>query len=286
MKAIVLGAGGQLGVELEAEFSRRGHSTLGFNRRQLDITVAEAVEAAIARHEPEWVLNSAAYNYVDLAEKEHEKAMAVNGFAVRNIALACQRHGAKLLHYSTDHVFSGHKGAPYTEEDCPAPPSAYAVSKLAGEGYALAYCEDALVLRVAGVFGPAGQHTPRGNFPELVLKKARAGEELRVVDDVSSTPTYAVPLAARSLDLLEQGGSGVFHIAGGETITWYSYALKVLQAAGLEAKVSPTNHREFVTPARRPRHSSLSNAKMEAAGLAPMPGLDESLKDYLKRRDS
>ena len=284
MRAIVLGAGGQLGLELKNHLRRRGHSVVAVDRRKLDITSPEAVEALIARHKPDWVFNSAAYNQVDRAESEPEVAMRVNGIAVRSIAISCERQGAALLHYSTDHVFSGAKAQPYTEKDLPAPPAAYGVSKLAGEHYARGNCEKSYVVRVAGVFGPAGRYTNRGNFPELVLRKAKAREPLRVVNDFYATPTYAVPLASLSIDLLEKADPGLYHIGGGETISWYEYALRIVKAAGVEADVAPTTHREFVTPARRPRRSSLSNAKIEALGFKPMPTLDEALADYMVRR--
>jgi dTDP-4-dehydrorhamnose reductase len=282
--AIVLGAGGQLGFELTAELRRRRVHVLAVTRRQLDITNEAAVDALIDRHRPTWVLNAAAYNLVDAAEREPEVAYRVNALGVHNIAVATARVGGTLLHYSTDHVFDGEKEEAYVEDDLPSPPSAYGISKLAGEHFARAYSQRAYVVRVAGVFGPAGRFTNRSNFPELILKKAKAKEPLRVVEDFFATPTYAAPLAALSVDLLEKAEPGLYHIGGGETISWYRYALKILEAAKLEADIEPTNHREFVTPARRPRHSSLSNQKIESLGFAPMPPLDKALADYLKRR--
>jgi len=273
-----------LGFELTAELRRRRIHVLAVTRRQLDITNAAAVDALVEHHNPTWILNAAAYNQVDAAEREPEVAYRVNALGVRNIAIAAARAGATLLHYSTDHVFDGEKQSPYVEEDLPSPPSAYGISKLAGEHFALAYCPRAYVARVAGVFGPAGRYTNRSNFPELILKKAAAQESLRVVEDFFATPTYAVPLAAYSIDLLEKAEPGLYHIGGGETISWFEYAQKICKAAGLTADIEPTNHREYVTPARRPRHSSLSNQKIESIGFAPMPTLDEALADYLHRR--
>ena len=286
MRAIVLGAGGQLGRELADELRRRNVKVLAAGRKHLDITVAEAVDALVDRHRPDWIFNAAAYNLVDKAESEPGKAMEVNGLAVRSIAQAAQRAGAAFVHYSTDHVFDGRQEQPYTEDDIPFPPSAYGVSKLAGEHYARIGCERAYVVRVAGVFGPAGRYTNRGNFPELVLKKAAAGEPLKVVDDFFASPTYAVPLVDRSIQLLKRGEPGLYHIGGGETISWFDYARKILEAAGLEADLQPTNRREYVTPARRPLHAGLANRKLAALGLAPMPDLGESLPDYLKRRET
>ena len=284
MRALVLGAGGQLGTELVAEMRRRGHSVVGLGRQELDITSQAAVEQALEKHAPGWVINSAAYNQVDLAEKEPLLALKINGLAVRTIAMACQAAGATLMHFSTDHVFDGEKGTPYTEEDLPNPPSSYGISKRAGELYALAYSRELFLVRVAGVFGPAGRHTNRGNFPELVLKKAAEKSPLNVVDDFFASPTYAPALASRCIDLLEKAPFGLYHIGGGLTISWYDYALKILEVAGLDAPIQPTNHREFRTPARRPRRSALSNAKMESLGLAPMPPLEDALREYMELR--
>lgn len=284
--AIVFGAGGQLGFELTAELRRRRVQVVAVTRRQIDITNGPSVDALVDRHKPTWILNAAAYNQVDEAEREPDVAYRVNALGVRNVAIAASRVGSTLLHYSTDHVFNGENKEPYVETDLPSPPSAYGISKLAGEHFAAAYCEGAFVLRVAGVFGPAGRFTARSNFPELILKKAAAQEPLRVVEDFFATPTYAVPLAARTIDLLEQSPAGLYHVGGGETISWYQYALKILEAAGLEADIAPTNHREYITPARRPRHSSLSNEKLEDLGYEPMPSLDQALRDYLKRRET
>ncbi len=285
-KALVLGARGQLGTELVRELQRRGHPVAGLGREELDITRADLVEQAVRLHKPEWLINAAAYNPVDIAEKEPLAALMANGLAVRHMAVACRDARATLLHFSTDHVFDGTKRTPYTEADLPRPVSAYGVSKLAGEYYARAYPDRHYVVRTAGVFGPAARTTNRGNFVELMLRMAAEGRVIRVVEDFYASPTYAPALAARSVDLLEKAPCGVYHIGGGCDISWYAYALTIFAEAGIQAEVRPTNEREYVTPARRPKYSVLSNAKMEAAGLAPMPPLREALREYLKRREN
>ena len=286
MRALVVGSGGQLGTEIVAELRRRGMSVVGLGRGELDITDAAAVRSCFDRHAPGWVINTAAYNHVDLAEKEAETAMRVNGLAVHYLAVACHDRGATLMHFSTDHVFDGTEVRPYTEEDIPNPPSAYGVSKLAGEMYARAALERHYVVRVAGVFGPAGRYTKRGNFPELILRKAAESGPLKVVDDFFATPTYAPALASRCVDLLERRRFGLYHIGGGVKISWYHYGLKILEVAGLEADIQPTNHREFKTPARRPRNAELSNAKAESLGLEKMPSLEDALAEYMELRRS
>jgi len=179
-KALVLGARGQLGAELMRELRARGHSAVGLGRHELDITRADLVEQAMRLHKPAWLINAAAYNQVDIAETEPLTALQVNGLAVRQMALCCREAGAVLLHFSTDHVFEGDKRTPYVEDDLPRPVSAYGISKLAGELYAQAYLERLYIVRTAGVFGPAGQETNRGNFVELMLRLAADGRVLRV----------------------------------------------------------------------------------------------------------
>jgi dTDP-4-dehydrorhamnose reductase len=286
LRTLVLGAGGQLGAEIVAELRQREYKVTALGRRQVDITERDAVEAAFQEYQPQWVINCAAYNKVDLAEKEPEIAMKVNGLAVRNLAAACRDTGATFMHFSTDHVFDGAKGSPYVEEDTPNPPSCYAVSKLAGEFYARALCAPLYVVRVAGVFGPAGRYTRHSNFPELVLRRALEGAPLRVVDDFFATPTYAPALATRCLDLFERAAHGLYHIGGGTSISWYHYALKILEVAGLQADIQPTNREHYHTPARRPQQAALSNAKVERLGIAPMPSLDDALRDYMQRREN
>ena len=286
MDAVVFGAGGQLGREIVRELKARGCSVLDVDRRHLNITVESEVEALLERHTPRWTINCAAYNQVDRAEAEPTQAMAVNAFAVRGIAKACTAHGSTLLHYSTDHVFDGVDEQPYVEEDLPGPPSVYGVSKLAGEHFVRAYCDNAYVIRVAGVFGPEGAATRHGNFPELIYKRTSSGETLKIVDDYFATPTYAPVLASRSIDLLEKAPSGTYHIGGGETISWYEWARKIVMTAGLpENLIAAIGHKDYPTPAQRPQYASLSNAKAEAASIAPMPTLDEAAANWLELRN-
>lgn len=285
MKRVALfGSGGQLGVELLAEFSSRGYEVACFPRSAVDITDAAAVERSLAGCDPAIVLNAAAYNQVDVAEKEPLAAFQVNALAVRNLATACRNVDAQLVHFSTDYVFDGLAGRAYREEDPTRPLGAYAVSKLAGELYARAYLETPLIIRTSGVFGPGGLETARGNFVELMLRLAVQNNPIRVVEDHVASPTYAPALAARTADLVERGANGIFHAGGGAPISWYDWAAMIFETAGLKPPLKPTNEREFRTAARRPRYSALSNSKMESLGIAPMPALKVAIQDYLTAR--
>jgi dTDP-4-dehydrorhamnose reductase len=283
-KVIVFGGGGQLGFELCREFKERGWSVARFDRQALDITDATSVEKVIGEADPQVVINSAAYNQVDIAESEPLAAYQVNALAVRNFALACRQCGAQLVHFSTDYVFDGRKGSPYTESDMPRPLGAYGVSKLAGELYAQAYLDNPLVIRTSGVFGPAGRSTRRGNFPEMMLRLAKSGTPIRVVEDHIASPAYAPAMASRTAELVEKRISGLFHMGGGEPISWYAYAKLIFELSNTPAVLQATDEREYRTAARRPKFSALSNKKLEEAGIAPMPPLRDVIREYLEAR--
>ncbi len=283
-KTLVFGCRGQLGVELVAVLGERGYRVTGFDRSQVDIADSAQVEQVFAREDPAIIVNAAAYNQVDVAEKEPAQAMLANGLAVRNLAMCCRQHDARLLHFSTDYVFDGMAGRAYTEEDATHPVGAYAVSKLAGELYAQAYLDHPLIIRTSGVFGPGGLKTARGNFVELMLRMAASGQPIRVVDDHVASPTYAPVLAARAADFLDRGLTGVFHAGGGQPISWFDYASMIFRIAGVHPELKPTNEREFRTAARRPKYSALSNAKMERCGIEPFPPLEAAVRLYMEAR--
>jgi dTDP-4-dehydrorhamnose reductase len=283
-KAVVVGGSGQLGVELVKAFRTRGWEVAGIPRAALDISDRDAVERRMAEIEPAVIVNAAAYNQVDVAEKEPHAAFAANAMGVRNLALASRQIDARMVHFSTDYVFDGTAHRPYTEEDMPRPLGAYAISKLAGEMCAQAYVEAPLIIRTSGVFGPQGLRTARGNFIELMLRLASTQPIIRVVEDHVASPTFAPALASRTVDLVERNCFGVFHAGGGTPISWFAFAKLIFEVAGLQPELKPTNEREYRTAARRPRYSALSNAKMESEGVEPFPPLDEAVRSYFEAR--
>ncbi len=279
---VVVGCAGQLGHELVREFAARQWTVIGLDRQSLDITDAAHVERALSDSKPDLVINSAAYNQVDRAESEPEAAFQTNSLAVRNLAVAARALSAKLVHFSTDYVFDGTVGRSYTEYDSPHPISAYGVSKLAGELYAQAYLDNPLVIRTSGVFGPAGRTTARGNFVELMLRLAREGKPIRVVNDHVASPTFAPELARITADLIDADAGGIFHAGGGTPISWYEYAALIFQTAGLSPDLHPTNDEEFKTAARRPKFSALENRRCAEAGIAPILPLRECIQRYFR----
>jgi dTDP-4-dehydrorhamnose reductase len=284
-KIVVIGSAGQLGLELVTEFRSRGYSVTSLERNSLDIIDAARTESTLAELEPDVVLNAAAYNQVDLAEREPQAAYMVNGLGVRNLAVACRQVDARFVHFSTDYVFDGAAIRAYTEDDRTHPLSAYGVSKLAGELYTRAYLDKPLIIRTSGVYGPGGLKNNRGNFVELMLRLASERKPVRVVEDHVGSPTFAPLLAARTVDLVEGGESGVFHIGGGTAISWFDFAKKIFAIAGItDAALKATSEREYRTAARRPKYSPLDNRKMESLGLPPMPPIEEALMMYFAAR--
>jgi dTDP-4-dehydrorhamnose reductase len=283
-KVVIFGGGGQLGVELCREFERRKWTVQRFDRQSLDITDGDRVEEAIAQANPKVVINAAAYNQVDIAEQEPLAAYQTNALAVRNLAMASRQSDAQLVHYSTDYVFDGRKGTPYVETDPTHPLGAYAVSKLAGELYARAYLSDPLIIRTSGVFGPGGMFTPRGNFVEMMLRLGKNTNPIRVVEDHFASPTYAPAMAFRTADMVENGMRGLFHMGGGEAISWYNFARLIFELAGISPSLQASDERQYRTAARRPKFSALSNEKLEKSGIAPMPPLRETVSNYLEQR--
>lgn len=283
-RVVVFGAAGQLGVELVQVFEARGYEVKAFDRATVDISDLPLLERTLATINPDIVINSAAYNMVDVAEREPLAAYQANGLGVRNLAIACRQIDAKFVHYSTDYVFDGTHGRPYTESDPPRPLSAYGVSKLAGEYYALAYHDHVLVIRTCGVFGPGGRKTPRGNFVETMLRLAQSGKPIHVVQDHIASPTYSPALAEKTADLLQGGHTGVFHCGGGHPISWYDFAGKIFAAAGLSPSLMVARAEVYRTEARRPKFSALENRRLQEIGLDRMPTLDEALAEYMSRR--
>ncbi|MDX2268126.1 MAG: dTDP-4-dehydrorhamnose reductase [Bryobacter sp.] len=283
-QAFVFGAEGQLGVELVRVLETRGYTVRGFSRRSADITDENVLATLLSSEEPRYVFNAAAYNKVDVAESEPQAAYAANALAVRNLANACRQNDATLVHFSTDYVFDGELGRAYTESDAVCPVSAYGISKLAGEYFAQAYCDRALVLRTSGVFGPQGTKTANGNFVETMLRLATKGTPIRVVADYVASPTYSPELARFAVDLAEAGQTGVFHAGGGEAASWFDYAKLIFARAGLSPELSPADPREYRTIARRPRYSALANARATALGIAPFPPLAEQVDRYFTAR--
>ncbi len=275
MRILVTGGQGQLaralGMTLEG--------AVLLSKQELNISDMEALEDALEKHRPEVVINTAAMTDVDLCEDEPERAFLVNGIAPGWLGEMAHRFGFILLQISTDYVFSGKKGEPYTEKDCPSPISVYGNSKLVGENLIKASMERFYIVRTSGLYGPGGR-----NFVKAVLEKARKGEKLRVVKDRFSSPTYTLELARQIRVLIEKSPPfGIYHAVNHGAPSWYDFAKKALEYSGLPADaVEPIASEDFPQRARRPAFSALKNEKLESLGLDFMSDWSEALKSFIE----
>jgi dTDP-4-dehydrorhamnose reductase len=264
MKVVLLGANGQLGSDI-VRTAPEDVKLIPLARKEIDVRNKEMVLKVLKSLSPEVVLNTTAYVKVDLAEEEIEEAFSVNAIGVKNLVDACKETGAILVHISTDYVFDGkklEKREPYYEDDVPNPINIYGLSKYAGELIIKNYLEKYYIVRSSSLYGVAGASGKGGNFPYTILRKAKAGEKLRVVDDIYMVPTHTLDLAEGIWKLItEEHPYGVYHITHTGYCSWYEFAKKILELAGIEAEVKPVKHTEFPTKARRPLWSVLGTKK-------------------------
>jgi dTDP-4-dehydrorhamnose reductase len=279
-RVLVTGAGGQLGRALCARLGRR--VVRAADRSDLDLRDSAALERAVRECEADVVMNAAAYNDVDGAERQPELAFAVNAQGPARLALACQETGATLVHVSTDYVFDGRQTRPYTEDDEPRPLGVYGASKLAGEQAVLGSRARSLVLRTSGVFGDGGSRVKGGSFVERILARARAGEPLRVVCDQVFSPTYAPDLAGALLALLERGARGLVHVTNSGACSWHGLAEAALRLAGREVPLTAIRAEQLGRPAVRPAYSVLSNERYRSFGLEPLRPWQDALAELLR----
>jgi dTDP-4-dehydrorhamnose reductase len=281
-RALITGGGGQLAHDLELALGDAEVRRL--DRDELDVTDHEATAEAFRAHRPGVVLNCAAFHNVEECERAEEEATAVNVTAVKRLAEACAEGGARLVHFSTNYVFDGRAGEPYGEDDRPSPRSVYAITKLAGEHAALAYCPGALVVRTAGLYGLAGSASKGGSFVERMLARAGRGEEIRVVADQRLSPTFTADLAAAVVEAVRAGAGGVLHLTSSGACSWHEFTVAIMAEAGIDYPVEPVATERRPGAAKRPLNGVLARERADALGLAPLRPWREALRDYLSRR--
>jgi len=276
VKTLITGGSGQLATDL---VELLGDSARAFSHGELDITDTAALDEAFAETQPEIVFNCAAFHNVDVCETSPEQAWAVNVGAVRELA----RRSPRLVHLSTNYVFDGRRERPYAEDDLPAPRSIYALTKLAGEYAALAYCDAPLVVRTAGLYGMHGSASKGGNFVQRMLARAREQAALTVVADQRLQPTFTADLAQALLDAVEARAEGVLHLTAGGACSWHEFTVAILEEAGVE---TPVQRSETSIPAGgvdRPLNGVLARPRADALGLSPLRPWREALADYMAR---
>jgi dTDP-4-dehydrorhamnose reductase len=262
---LVIGAAGMLGRDLTAALARMGEEVTGVTRSELDITDRIAVLTAVKEHGPQVVVNCAAWTAVDEAEAREKEALQVNGNGAGYVAEACAGNGARLVHVSTDYVFSGDGTRPYSEDDSPAPRTAYGRTKLAGERAVYRELGDAVyVVRTAWLYGAHGP-----NFIRTMVRLEQERSAVDVVDDQRGQPTWTVDVASQIIALVQADAPGGFYHAtsSGET-TWYGLAREVFRLLGAdEDRVRPVSSGQYPRPAPRPAYSVLGHDAWTVAGI-------------------
>jgi dTDP-4-dehydrorhamnose reductase len=276
-RVLITGGNGQLGTDLaeqlggRAQVSAPSHAELDISD---DAAVARAVEGV------DTVFNCAAFHNVDLCETEEETSFRINVVAVKRMAQACTAAGARLVHFSTNYVFDGRRDQPYSEADLPSPRSVYAMSKLGGEHAALAYGDNALVIRGSGLYGLHGSGQKGGNFVTRVLTRARDGQPVRMVSDQRLQPTFTRDLATAVIQAVDAGADGVLHLTAGGACSWLEFTQAIFEIAGMDVEIEA-----ITTPpggTDRPRNGVLARQRADELGLSPLRHWREALADYMQ----
>jgi dTDP-4-dehydrorhamnose reductase len=267
---LVAGSAGMLGQDLVALLRERGEQVEGVDRAEVDVTDAAAVDLVVGGHDV--VVNCSAFTAVDAAETQEPAAFAVNAVAPSYLARAARRHGARIVHVSTDYVFAGVATEPYAENAPVAPASAYGRTKAAGEWAVRSETPDHLVVRTAWLYGAHG-----ACFPRTIVRVARERGGVQVVQDQVGQPTWTVDLADLIHRLvLAEAPSGTYHGTSSGSTSWFNFARHAVKAAGLDpAVVTPTTSELFERPARRPTYSVLGHEALHEAGVDPIGLWDE-----------
>lgn len=279
MRVLVTGKHGLLGSAIVREFSRVA-DVMALGHQELDVADDASVQTTVASAKPDVVINCAAYNDVDAAEDQPAEALEVNAFGALALARATAQNNVAFVHYSSDFVFDGEKGSPYTEEDEPNPRGAYAASKLLGDWFALD-APRSWVLRVESLFGARAAGGKRLGSLGTILEKIRSREEIRVFTDRTVSPSYTADVARATRELIErEAPSGLYHCVNSGTTTWAEIAAEAARLIELPLRMQPITLETAGLRARRPRYCALSNAKLAAAGIA-LPTWQDALARYL-----
>ena len=276
----VTGANGQVGSELQKLSIANGRFNFIFTtREQVPIHDRNAAAEFLSNNPIDICINAAAYTAVDLAEKERELAMEVNGHAPGNLAAACKRNGTRLLHISTDYVFNGEGHEPYKESDATDPVNYYGQTKLAGEQLALKENPDTIIVRTSWVYSSFGK-----NFLKTMLRLMNEKDSIGVVADQVGCPTYAADLASALLHLcMTEARPGIYHYCNSGVISWFDFATAIRDLAGLKCEVNAIKTTDYPTPAKRPAFSALNTSKIQQETGLMIPHWKVSLQTCINQ---
>jgi dTDP-4-dehydrorhamnose reductase len=271
---LITGKRGTLGSAFSRICEQRGLNYQLFSREELDISDMHQIQKAIETFDPWAIINAAGYVRVDDAEKEIEQCFRDNVTGPRNLAMACNRYGLRLLTFSSDLVFNGEKGEPYLEADKVSPLNIYGRSKAEAEKIILTTYGDGLVIRTSAFFGPWDKH----NFAIKILQSLETEKEVEVADNITVSPTYIPDLVNATLDLLMDGEKNIWHLCNNGSVTWADFAKQIAIRARKNVKLlKPVSTMTF--PAPRPIYSVLNTNK----GIQ-LPRLEDAIERYFSER--
>jgi len=277
MKILILGAKGMLGQELVQVL--HDHEVLAWDREECDITNKEEIQAKIREEKPDVIINAAAYNDVDKAEEEKDIAEKLNGYSVGYLAEVAKEVDSVIVHYSTEYVFDGENKEGYKEDDRPNPISVYGTSKYLGELELAKFTDKYYLIRLSRLFGKmgAGENVKR-SFVDTMIELSKTKDDLDIVDEEVSSPTYAPDLARLTRNILEGDYEyGIYHGANRDSCTWYGFAQDIFKILEKNIKLNPVAGTKFPRPAKRPAYAVLQNTKLPEART-----WQEALWEYLK----
>jgi dTDP-4-dehydrorhamnose reductase len=282
MRIGVIGANGQLGCDICKAFSSTGFDVYELNHDLLDITDFDITRMRLKETELQIVINTAAMHNVESCEINPIKAFEVNGMGARNLALLSNELDFTLFHISTDYVFDGTKKMPYVETDCPLPLNVYGNTKLSGENFVRMIAKKYYIVRVSGLYGTNPCRAKDGNnFVKTMLRLAKERHEIRVVDDEVLTPTFTEDIANQLVVMSKIREYGLYHVTAQGSCSWYRFAEKIFDLAGIKIKLSIALPGEFPAKVPRPKYSVLDNNKLKALNLDIMLHWEDGLKKYL-----
>ncbi len=281
---LITGCDGQLGNELKiVSKNYYGYDFIFTDISTLDITNQEQTTEFIKKTTPDWIVNCAAYTMVDKAEAEPEKAILINGTAVKNITEVIKGSECRFIHISSDYVYDGKSNVPYNESFQPDPPSAYGKSKLAGEKYALLH-PGSMIIRTSWLYSSFGN-----NFVKTILRNAAEKESLKVVFDQTGTPTYAADLADAIMNIISgvirnqlAMNSGIFNFSNEGACTWFDFATEIVKESGFPCTILPVLSKDFHQIAQRPSYSVLDKTKIKESYGLTIPHWRTSLLKCMK----
>jgi dTDP-4-dehydrorhamnose reductase len=277
----ILGSTGQLGTDVvEVLRQHERFEVLPLGHAICDCTNPDQLRDVLPTFHPDTVINCVAYVRVDDCEDHADEAFRITAIGALNVARACAQLHALCVYISTDYVFDGTKDAPYVESDPTWPINVYGASKLAGEHLVRQAAPRSLIVRMASLFGKTGARGKGGNFVETIVAKAKAGEPLRIVDDVRMSPTYTRDAAQALVSLIKAGADGTVHLVNDGACSWYEFAKQTLDFVGLHAFINPVSSADYATRARRPKNSALRSERC----FPKIRSWQDGLKAYLIER--